>query len=196
MNPAAVFARLDRELWVVTSSANGQRGGLIATFVNQASVVPGLPRIVLGVAHQHYTAGLIESSNAFALHLIGEQHIDWVWRFGLRSGRGEDKLDGLAVTDGPTGSPLLRDALAWLDCRVEARMDTGDKTLYLATVIAGESLRPEAPLCVSRMIALAEPERRKQLKEQLERASAIEMAAIETWRRARGKEKRSSARFH
>ena len=196
MNPAAVFARLDRELWVVTSSANGQRGGLIATFVNQASIVPKLPRVVLGIARHHFTASLIEKSFAFALHLIGEQHIDWVWRFGLRSGREFDKLEGLNLTDGPTGSPLLRDALAWLDCRVEARLDTGDRIVYLAEVIAGESMRPEAPLCVSRMIALAEPERRKELKEQMERDGMIDAAAIETWQRTRVKEDRSSSRFH
>jgi flavin reductase (DIM6/NTAB) family NADH-FMN oxidoreductase RutF len=196
MNPGAVFARLDRELWVVTSSANGQRGGLIATFVNQASIVPEMPRVVLGIARQHYTASLIEESDAFALHLIGEQHIDWVWRFGLRSGREGDKLEGLEVTNGPTGSPVLRDALAWLDCRVEARLDTGDRTVYLAAVIAGQSLRAEAPLCVSRMIALADPERRKELKAQLEADGITDALAIETWRQTRGKENRSSSRFH
>jgi flavin reductase (DIM6/NTAB) family NADH-FMN oxidoreductase RutF len=182
MNPAAVLARLDRELWVVTASAQGRRGGLIATFVNQASIVPELPRVVLGVARQHNTARLIDESGAFALHLIGEEHIDWVWRFGLRSGRKEDKLEGLTVTYGPTRSPLLRDALAWLDCRVEDRLETGDRTLYLADVMAGESLRPEPPLRFSRMIELAEPERRLQLKEQIERDRIIEAAAIETWR--------------
>ncbi len=196
MDPAAIFARLDRELWVVTASANGQRGGLIATFVNPATIVAEMPRVVLGVTRQHYTATLIEASDAFALHLIGEQHIDWVWRFGLRSGRETDKLEGLAVSVGPTGSPILRDALAWLDCRVEARLDTGDRTVYLAEVIAGESLRVDTPLCVSRMIALADPERRKELKEQRERDSIIEAAAIETWRRMRGKEDGSFSRFH
>jgi flavin reductase (DIM6/NTAB) family NADH-FMN oxidoreductase RutF len=196
MNPAAVLTRLDRELWVVTASPQGRRGGLIATFVNQASIVTDMPRVVLGIARHHDTANLIDASDAFALHLIGEQHIDWVWRFGLRSGHGEDKLAGLKFTDGPTGSPILRDALAWLDCRVEARMDTGDRTIYLAEVIAGESLREGPPLRFSRMIELAEPERRRQLKEQIERDRMIEGAAIETWRQVRGTENRASSRFH
>ena len=41
---SALFRRLDREIWVVTARAGEGRGGLIATFVSQASIVPELPR--------------------------------------------------------------------------------------------------------------------------------------------------------
>ena len=47
---AALFGRTDRELWLVTASAGGGRGGLIATFVSQASIGPDLPRVVVGLA--------------------------------------------------------------------------------------------------------------------------------------------------
>ena len=60
-----------------------------------------------------------------------------MWRFGLRSGRDADKLAGLSMTTATTGSPILTDALGWLDCRVEARLDTGDRTVYLAEVVRG-----------------------------------------------------------
>src|SRR6516225_7315894 len=109
MTPASLFARTDRELWLLTATASGRRGGLIATFVSQASIVPDLPRVIVGIAKQHHTHGLIEASGAFALHLIGEEHLDWVWRFGLRSGRDADKLAGLTATAGTTGSPILAD---------------------------------------------------------------------------------------
>ena len=126
MSAEAVFALLDRELWLVTAAAGGRRGGLIATFVSQASLPAGLPRVLVGLARQHHTWGLVEASKAFALHLLTEEHLDWVWRFGLRSGRDGDKLDGLAVRAGTSGSPLLTDAPGWLDCRVEARLETGE----------------------------------------------------------------------
>ena len=80
----ALFAQTDRELWLVTAAAGPRRSGFISTSVNQASIVPDLPRVSLGVARQHYTWELIEASQAFALHLLGEEHLEWVWRFGLR----------------------------------------------------------------------------------------------------------------
>src|SRR5437588_10674311 len=126
---SAVFAQLDRELWLLTAAASGNRGGLVATFVSQASIVPEMPRVLVGMARQHRTWELIEASGAFALHLLGEEHLDWVIRFGLKSSRTVDKFDGLEHRPGPSGSPILRGAAGWLDCRVEAKLDTGDRTL-------------------------------------------------------------------
>ncbi len=41
---AALIAWLDPAVWLVTAAANGRRSGLIATFVNPASIVADLPR--------------------------------------------------------------------------------------------------------------------------------------------------------
>src|SRR5215831_15768169 len=105
VDPAAianVFAQLDRELWLLTAAAGDRRGGLIATFVSQASIVPEMPRVLVGLARQHHTWGLVEAAGAFALHLLAEDQLDRVWRFGLESGRDGDKLAGLPVRVGAT----------------------------------------------------------------------------------------------
>src|SRR5437764_167787 len=134
---STLIAWLDRELWLVTAQAGSRRGGLIATFVSPASIVADLPRMVVGLARTHHTWELVEASSAFALHLLGEQHLEWVWHFGLQSGRDVDKFEGLGFRTELTGSPLLDEAIGWLDCRVEARLDTGDRTVYLAEVLQG-----------------------------------------------------------
>jgi flavin reductase (DIM6/NTAB) family NADH-FMN oxidoreductase RutF len=180
---SALFRRLDREVWVVTARAGEQRGGLIATFVNQASIVPELPRMIVGLARQHHTWRLIEASGAFALHLIGEADLEWVWRFGLRSGRDGDKLDGLATGVAASGAPILTEAPGWLDCRVEARMDTGDRTVYLAEVLDVKAPGPLPLLTVSRLLPLIPEDRRRELAEQMRRDCTIDAQAIAAWRR-------------
>jgi flavin reductase (DIM6/NTAB) family NADH-FMN oxidoreductase RutF len=180
---AALFRKLDRELWLVTASAGGRRGGLIATFVSQASIVPELPRMILGLAKQHHTWGLIEASGVFALHLLGEEQLDWVWRFGLQSGHDRDKLDGLATRMGKSGAPILVDAPGWLECRVEARLDTGDRTVYLAEVLDAQSPGARPILTVTRMRSLVPDDRRRALEEQMDRDIAIDARAIAAWRR-------------
>src|SRR3712207_6985322 len=57
--------------------SGGRRGGLIATFVNQASITPRYPRVVVGLARQHHTWELVEAAGSFVLHLLGEEHLDW-----------------------------------------------------------------------------------------------------------------------
>lgn len=179
---AALFAQLDRELWLVTARDGRRRGGLIATFVSQASIVPELPRVLVGLARQHQTTELVQASGAFALHLLGEAHLPWVWRFGLRSGKEFDKLEGLENRAGPTGSPIVAGALGWLDCRAEARLDTGDRLVYLGEVVAGELAGRSPPLTFKRLLQLAPAAELRQLRQLLAQDSATDAAAIRAWR--------------
>ena len=111
--------------------------------------------MLLGVAKQHHTWSLIEASGAFALHLLGEEQLDLVWRFGLETGHEVDKLAGLNWQPGITGSPLLENAIGYLDCRVETKLDTGDRTIYLAEVVQGQVGHFGPPLTQKRLVQLA-----------------------------------------
>jgi flavin reductase (DIM6/NTAB) family NADH-FMN oxidoreductase RutF len=181
---ARVFDLYDPPLWLVTAAHEGRRGGLIATFAVRASIVAGLPRMVLGVARQHHTWGLIDGGGHFALHLLYPHQLDLVWRFGLASGHQTDKFAGLAPATTPADQPLIREALAWLDCRVEACLNTGDRSVYLAAVTAGASTGDAAPLGVQALFAAAPPQRRTALDALYARDGQIDAAAIQAWRAA------------
>jgi flavin reductase (DIM6/NTAB) family NADH-FMN oxidoreductase RutF len=177
-----VYAQLDPPLWLVTAAHGGRRGGFIATTVSQASIVDVMPRQLITVNKRHHTHSLIEAGGAFAMHLIDETQLDLVWRFGLCSGRDVDKLAGLPFHVGATGSPLLPEALAWFDCRVENRMDSGDRTIYLAAVVDGRLERSGSPLTNNRFFAIAPPDRRKVMDEQYLQDARLDAAAIQHWR--------------
>ena len=179
---AELTRALDSTLWVVTACAEGRNGGLLATFVMPASIVETQPRVLVGIGKRHQTWELIEASGAFALHLLGEEHLDLALRFGLESGRDVDKFEGQAFDTGPSGSPILRDALGWADCRVEARMDTGDRTVYLAEVI---DCRPPGgrPLTVQAWLPRLSVEQRDALAERRSRDADEDRQAILAWRK-------------
>jgi flavin reductase (DIM6/NTAB) family NADH-FMN oxidoreductase RutF len=177
-----VQARLDPPLWLVTAAHGGRRGGFIATTVAQASIVSDMPRQLITVNKRHFTHGLIESSGALAMHLIDETQLDLVWRFGLQSGRDADKFAGLTFRTGETGSPLLPAALGWFDCRVEERMDSGDRTIYLVAVVDGRLERSDPPLTNRRFFEIAPPDKRTIMDQQYERDSRLDAEAIQQWR--------------
>jgi flavin reductase (DIM6/NTAB) family NADH-FMN oxidoreductase RutF len=181
---AKLFKTLDRELWVVTAQAGSRRGGLIATFVSNSSLVPESPRVVVGLAKHHYTWGLVEASRAFVLHLVGEDQLQRVWHFGLQSGRDCDKLDGVATRVGVTGGPILQDAPAWLECQVEVSVDIGDRTLYLAEVVDASAPSIPPVLTFRRLLELAPPDRLRELEDRITRDIAIDAEAIRAWRSA------------
>lgn len=179
---AALLAEVDPAVWLVTAAVGSRRGGLIATFVSNASIVPAMPRMLVGVARQHHTWGLIEASGAFALHLLGEDNVPLAWRFGLQSGRDADKFDGLPFTTGATGSPLLDEMLGWLDCRIETSINTGDRTVYLGAVVAASVTRKGPVLTARALIGRARAEERERLRELMDRDRATDAEAIRAWR--------------
>ncbi len=182
-----VFHLYEPPLWLVTSRDGERRGGCIATAVTRASILPDLPRILIAVARHHHTWGLIESSGGFALHLLAREDLAAVWRFGLASGHQVDKLAGLDCETTPGGAPLYQGAIAWLDCRVEIGLDTGDRTAYLAAVTGGAVLRRAPPLTVAELLRQAPAERRAELKRLYALDQDQDRAAILAWREARAR---------
>ena len=68
-------------------------------------------------------------------------------RFGLKTGRKTDKFEGLDYETKVTGAPVLKECLAWLDCRVVSYHDAGDHTLFIGEVLdAGVRREGDKPL--------------------------------------------------
>jgi flavin reductase (DIM6/NTAB) family NADH-FMN oxidoreductase RutF len=168
-NFETLFHQLERELWVVTAHDGTRGGGLIATWVSQASVDPQTPTVATAIATNHYTRELIDVGRSFGLHLLRPEQIELVWRFALASGLDVDKLAGLKWLPGEQGAPLLADCFATLDCRVYDRHDGGDRVYFWADVVActfdeaavNAGIRP---LTDKQMLALANDEQKAVLK--------------------------------
>jgi flavin reductase (DIM6/NTAB) family NADH-FMN oxidoreductase RutF len=141
-----ILRLVDREVWIVTSAAAGNRGGLTATWVAPASIDAQRPVLLVGIAPNHFTAELIEESHAFVAHLLRVDQTSLAFDFARDSGRQRDKLTGLEFASAVTGVPVLRDCLAWLDCRVFAQYDAGDRLFYWADVVAAAKVSSGPPL--------------------------------------------------
>ena len=177
-----VFQRTSREAWIVTAASDAQRGGLIATWVSQAAIDRKHPAVLIGIAPNHFTAELIDASGCFALHLISAAQIELAWNFSIGSGRDRDKLSGLAFRGVETSSPILEDCLAWLDCRVFARLPTGDRNYYWADVLAGENVQAGAPLTEQQLIGLASVEQKAALRNNRELDIGTQRPLQQAWR--------------
>ncbi|MGB5833661.1 MAG: flavin reductase family protein [Thiohalocapsa sp.] len=184
----AVHHLYDPPLWLVTaaesSTPGSPRGGCIATFVARASIVKRMPRMLAGIARQHHSWRMIESSGRFALQLLPESGLDLVWQFALQSGNDVNKFADLPDKRTPGGSPLIDGTLSWFDCRVETSTPTGDRTVYVAAVTDGGIIKPGGgpPLTAGRLMALAPPDKREQLDRLYTRDGAIDGRAIQAWR--------------
>lgn len=136
-----ITGRLWPPVVAITSAWQGRSSVQISISAMPASVIPAVPRILTNIWKTNYTHELVQASGVFAVHLLRTDQMEWVRQFGFFSGRDRDKLAGVAHRTGVTGSPILEEALAYLDCRVINAMDGGDMTCYLAQVVDGGILR-------------------------------------------------------
>ena len=84
----------------------------------------------------------VESSGAFCVNILSEDQED-LGRVFARSGA--DKFRGVGWRTGETGSPILHDCLAWIDCRIEEQHDAGDHLIVVGRVMelsSGHSGKP------------------------------------------------------
>ncbi|MCS7206934.1 MAG: flavin reductase family protein [Dehalococcoidia bacterium] len=130
---------------VVTSAWEGIPNAMISNSALRASLTPAYPRVLVLISKRAFTHDLILHSKAFALHLLRTDQMELVWRFGFFSRREGEKLRPDEWEVRRTGSPILKDALAFFDCRVEATLDTGPSTLFLGHAVECAPLR-EGPL--------------------------------------------------
>jgi flavin reductase (DIM6/NTAB) family NADH-FMN oxidoreductase RutF len=180
-----VLRLIDREVWVITAATPQRRGGLVATWVSAASIDPARPLLLAGLAPNHFTTELVRESKAFAAHLLRADQFELAWNFARDSGHERDKLTGLAVKGGTTGSPILADCLAWCECQVFARYDAGDRLFFWADVMGGgsDADAPQGPLRERGLFAELSAEQRRQLIANREADMAALRPLQEQWRR-------------
>src|SRR5262245_5633235 len=132
----AVMSRWSSGITVITARHDGRIHGMAATSFCSVSADPLL---VLFCADQRTrTFPLVEASGAFAVNIVSESQDDTFRVFaGWKGDPDGDKFAGQAVETAATGSPILKDALAWLDCRVYATYPGGNThTIFVGEVVA------------------------------------------------------------
>lgn len=162
----------------LTAADGARENGCIVSTALSASLLPEAPRVSVQLARASLTHELVAVSRAFALHLLPVDALRLFRALGFRSGRDGPKLDGLARRPGATGSPILLDAVAYLEARVAHELELDDATIVVADVVAGEWLRDEPYLTIEHVRAALPAE----WAEEWERRREQELAAARALR--------------
>lgn len=124
-------------IYLITISADGGYNGMIASWVTQCSHNPAL--VAVAVRNNRLSRSQIVSTGQFAINVLAEDALDSVKKFKIPDWK--KKFDGVEFGLSPGGNPVLEQALGFLDCVVENTVVTGDHTLFIARIQAGELSR-------------------------------------------------------
>jgi flavin reductase (DIM6/NTAB) family NADH-FMN oxidoreductase RutF len=131
---------------IVTVKTPGNEAPHGLTVSAFSSISPKPPLIMITIDHRNNAYDMLEQEGTvFAVNFLAHDQMELSNRFAWI--KDEDRFAegdwGTAVT----GAPVLKNSLAWLDCTIYDRLNTGNNTIYLGLVQASAVPRPdEVPL--------------------------------------------------
>ncbi|MEU6703685.1 flavin reductase family protein [Streptomyces wuyuanensis] len=137
----SVFRRHAAGVAVVT--AHGDRPvGFTATSLSSVAADPPLLSFGIGTASSSWQ--VVAEARHVGVHILSEDQRDLAATFARR---GADRFaPPTRWRTGPEGVPVLDGVLAWLVCRVVARVPAGDHRVVIAEAVAGDPEGSGRPL--------------------------------------------------
>ncbi len=142
-----VLNNLSYGVYIVSCKTGNKYTGCTVNSIMQIASEPVI--IALSVNHNNYTHACLEGTKKFAVSILAENSNPLsIGTFGFRSGRDCNKFDIISY-DLYDDLPVIKDACAYLICRITGKTETPSHTLYIAEVLDGDYLNDKKPMTYS-----------------------------------------------
>jgi len=136
------LGRIAGGLYIITAQKGDVRSAMLASWVAQASFEP--LGFTIAVAKDRAIEALMQVGDTFVLNVLEEGNYQALMKHFLkRFPPGADRFAGVKIQTAQNGSPILVEALAYLECAVNSRMDCGDHWVVYCQVQTGKVSKPD-----------------------------------------------------
>ena len=129
---------------VVTATHAGQQYGMTVNSFTSISLEP--PLVSLTLKKLTHTHELVEKSGEFSVTVLSSAQKELSDRFAGKHPGIKDRFEGVTTETLSINAPLLKDGIAYFNCRVVNTMPIGENTLFVAEVIAAQGEGTGDPL--------------------------------------------------
>jgi flavin reductase (DIM6/NTAB) family NADH-FMN oxidoreductase RutF len=136
---AKLFQTLTHGVYVVGVAHDNRFNAFTASSVMHVSYNP--LQLALSINMHHSSYSLLKASGVFSINVLKRGQLDFAANYAKPASSG--KMAFAEWSPGCTAAPLLRDALAWFECKVTRDFPAGDHRLVLGKVISGEIVDPQ-----------------------------------------------------
>lgn len=133
MKQRRILGHFTTGVTVVTTDGPAGSHGMTANAFASLSLDP--PLVLVAVDRRASMLEFLEQNGCFAVNILRDDQEPLSLRFATPGPKGFSDLD---VTTAATGSPVLLDALAFLDCRVHSILPGGDHAIFVGEILAGD----------------------------------------------------------
>ena len=136
------LGRLSGGLYIITAKKGDVKSAMLASWVAQASFEP--LGFTIAVAKDRAIESLMQVGDRFVLNILEEGNYQPLMKHFLKRFKpGADRFEGVNTQEAKNGSPVLAEALAYLECQVETRMECSDHWIVYSRVEDGAVSNPE-----------------------------------------------------
>ena len=137
------LGRLSSGLYILTAHKGDLSGAMLASWVTQASFQP--LGFTVAVAKDRAIESLMQVGDHFVLNVLeADNYAPLMTHFLKRFPPGADRFAGVKTQTATNGSPILTDALAYMECTVVSRMEVSDHWLVYSQVDHGKVSHPDS----------------------------------------------------
>ena len=141
------LGRLIGSLCIVTTRQQELSGAMLASWVSQATFNP--PGITVAVAKERAIESLLFIENSFVLNILQQgNHLGLMKQFLKPFAPGEDRFKDIETTEANNGCPIINESLAYVECRIQNKMECGDHWLIYAIAEQGKLLQNQGVTAV------------------------------------------------
>ncbi|MEO0707230.1 MAG: diflavin flavoprotein [Cyanobacteria bacterium J06649_5] len=141
------LGRISSGLYIITATKGDVSSAMLASWITQASFEP--LGFTVAVAKDRAIESFMQVGDTFVLNILEEgNHLPLMKHFLKRFPPGADRFAGIRTRPAENKSPILADALAYLECEVSSRMELSDHWLVYCTVDNGKVAKDEAQTAV------------------------------------------------
>jgi flavin reductase (DIM6/NTAB) family NADH-FMN oxidoreductase RutF len=140
-----VLGRFATGVTVITVCKDNVKRGMTANAFTSVSLNP--PLILVSIDKKADTHSMLIESGTFCVNILAEHRRDWSDWWAGKAPKDQDQFANIPHSAKATGSPVLDECLGYIDCKVWARYDGGDHTLFVgevqeASVSSDPNLKP------------------------------------------------------
>ncbi len=125
---------------VTTKGADGKLHGITVSAFCSVSLIP--PLILICIEKVTASHNAFGEAGSFVVNVLDETQVPLSERFAAPA---DDKFGDIEFYPGINGIPVLRSAIATLECRITQTFDGGDHSIFLGSV-ENATIHPGSPL--------------------------------------------------
>jgi flavin reductase (DIM6/NTAB) family NADH-FMN oxidoreductase RutF len=130
-------------VYVITTKRGEEVSAMTAVWVTQVSKEP--LEVVVGLTPESCTTQMLLESKVFAINVLAKEQQELAYALGRTTSNETDKFVGVPTMTKSTGSPILCDSVAFVDCRVLSQAKVGSHFVIIGEVVEAGVLHDVVP---------------------------------------------------